>query len=153
MSHTAQSLSTSPNPRLLEMRILTHHAQDERFDFLRGRYKDTWIRLKSEARQVKAKPKEEKAMGALVGGYESSDDEMEGEVMGPLASPPPPPPGEAPPEPDDAHTSPSVVDEREEEHESHLIGKDEEETKRQRRLRAEEWKRKRAKISALDHTA
>ena len=88
MLHTAASFSSSPNPRLLEMRIMTHHANDERFDFLRGRYKTTWMKVKEEVRRGKARPKEEKAMGALVGGYESGDEDVEEHGTPPRCSPP-----------------------------------------------------------------
>ena len=56
---------------------MTHHANDERFDFLQGRYRTTWMKVKEKVRRDEARPKEEKAMGALVGGYESGDEEEE----------------------------------------------------------------------------
>lgn len=70
MKHTFVSLSASPNPALLEMRILAHHGADRRFDFLKGRYARAWRGVKNPA------PKAD-AMGSLLGGYESSEDEDE----------------------------------------------------------------------------
>jgi hypothetical protein len=139
------------------MRILAHHAKDERFAFLRGRYKDAWQSLKDQNRRKKMndpenKQKEEKAVGALLGGYESSDeDEAEdrsGEDPLPPASPPPPPPSPPPPDDskdllavttDDAQPAPGGVA-------PSVKGAevDEAEKQRLRRLKVEEWKRKRA---------
>ena len=150
MSHTALSLASSTNPNLLEMRIMTHHASDDRFTFLKGRYKDTWRKVKEEVRKRKRKPVEDKAVGALVGGYESSDeDQAEGEEP---EDTPPPPPDESPEVPPDnaqaqeascpgatAERSPRMVE-----------TEDVQETKRLRRSRLEEWKRKRAEEKAKD---
>ncbi|KAJ9123075.1 hypothetical protein QFC22_001264 [Naganishia vaughanmartiniae] len=46
MRHTYKSLAASPNPQVLELRILTHHSGDARFSFLKGRYKATWEAIK-----------------------------------------------------------------------------------------------------------
>lgn len=155
MSHTALSFTSSPNPRLLEMRIMTHHANDERFAFLRGRYKDTWSKMKAETSRRKTRPKEEKAMGALVGGYESSDEESTDE---PSMPPPLPPPPLSPPPKDEASLEPEFMQMEDRTQAEHVVedGKvaesavDEEEKKRLRRQRAEEWKRKRAKGKDVD---
>jgi hypothetical protein len=68
MKHTAASLSGSPNPSLLIMRILANHGADRRFDFLKGRYAKAW-------RDVKNPPPKADAMGSLLGGYESGSDD------------------------------------------------------------------------------
>lgn len=149
MSHTAFSLSSSPNPRLLEMRIMTHHANDDRFAFLRGRYKSIWLQTKEEARKSKSRPKEEKAMGALVGGYESSDEDDEDNE--PEDLPPTPPPDDGfPHEPPLPDSGPSKSDEQGAETKVADDEVDEEEKKRERRRRAEEWKRKRARGKEVD---
>jgi hypothetical protein len=155
MSHTALALSASPNPQVLEMRILANHASDERFAFLKGRWKDAWERVKAEVRKGKATaeaPKERKTVGALIGGYASSDeeeDEGDGEGPGPPGdSPPPPPPPPLPPleEPPQPPSPPPDPKARNGNDLGGIAGTDldaEEEKRRQRRLRAEEWKRKR----------
>jgi len=175
MKHTAKSISTSPNPQLLEMRILANHASDDRFAFLRGRWPEAWESVKERLRRLKMndperKKKEEKAVGALLGGYESSDDEEEGQE-GPGDEdeegipPPPPPPTEEdglppppPSPPDGGHSVP-----QEQTSDAGIIGEtvgedrdarsrveetDEEEKKRLRRLKVEEWKRQRAEAKA-----
>jgi hypothetical protein len=157
MSHTAASLLKSPNPKVLETRILMNHASDERFEFLRGRWKLTWERTKKDA---KAKhdlasgksEKEKNNVGSLIGGYESSDeDEEEGEsvregieVSPPdIAPPPPPPEDEEPPLlVNDSHTTQSDGLSQNDVRDEDAIA--EEERKRARRLKAEEWKKKRA---------
>lgn len=174
MAHTAVSLSKSPNPHQLEMRILANHASDDRFSFLQGRYKHAWDKVKLETRlknqnDPAKKAKEEKAIGALVGGYESSDDEesngddVEPEPPAAPPTPPPPPPPEepipvlpplGPPAASDIHdnaalpvqtstlptneigTVPNIQNDR--------PADDDEEKKRERKLKLEEWKRKRA---------
>ena len=161
MSHTALSLSASPNPRLLEMRILTHHVGDERFAFLKGKWKNSWERLKNEARRDKDRPGEEKAMSALVGGYESSEEGDEGDDGemrdGDKRPPPPPPDADLPPEPPEApiseNDSPSEGTKVHgpEQDVKDAVGNDEEK-KSLRRQRAEEWKRKRAAQKEAEDT-
>jgi len=156
MSHTAASLIKSPNPKVLESRILMNHASDERFEFLRGRWKLTWERTKKDARAKhellsgKAE-KEKKNVGSLIGGYESSEDEEE--EWGPPSLPPPPPPPDSdiPPIIDDEGPKARPLDIK---YGPGRIGfsgdgaiavsAEEEERQRIRRLKAEEWKRKRA---------
>ncbi|ODN79762.1 hypothetical protein L202_03673 [Cryptococcus amylolentus CBS 6039] len=129
MAHTALALSGSPNPSVLEIRILTNHSNDERFAFLRGRYRKAWEAAKGKVKREKEekarKEERERGLGGL-GGYGSgSESESEGTPEPPHDEPPPPP------EDDPLPPLPPAND-------------DEEEKKRQRRLRAEEWKRKRA---------
>jgi hypothetical protein len=143
-----------------------NHTSDERFEFLRGRWKLTWERTKKDA---KAKhdllsgknEKEKKSVGSLIGGYESSDgeeDEEDDENLeegGPpsLSPPPPPPPDiELPPLPyegegdlidtgSDSRIVPAATDDA-------TPTEEEEDRQRLRRLKAEEWKRKRAEAKA-----
>lgn len=158
MQHTAASLLKSPNPKVLESRILMNHTSDERFEFLRGRWKLTWERTKKDA---KAKhdllsgknEKEKKSVGSLIGGYESSDEDDGDEEEGgpPSFSPPPPPPDiELPPLPDegdpivtgsDSRVDPAVTEDA-------TPTQEEEDRQRLRRLKAEEWKRKRAEAKS-----
>ena len=149
---------------------MAHHAKDERFAFLRGRYKAAWQSLKDQNRRKKMndpvkKQKEEKAVGALLGGYDSSEDEDEEEddedaIPIPPSSPPPPlpdeydgppvdfapspppslpvdePKGVSPVTADEGGTAPRANGGQDEVNEA--------ETQRLRRLKLEEWKRKRA---------
>ena len=147
MSHTALSLSKSPQPSVLEIRILANHSSDGRFAFLKGRWRDTWIKVRNQVRDTKRldsgeKEKEEAKIGALMGGYESSneeedDDEVDGDAPEPSSPPPPPPP----PDVDPAGQSDVTADW---EDKVTISSTDEEAKRRERRRRAEEWKRKRA---------
>ena len=172
MKHTAKSISTSPNPQMLEMRILANHASDERFAFLRGRWPDAWVSVKERLRRVRMndperKKKEEKAVGALLGGYDSSDEESEEDedeeaVSGTppppdeeeLPPPPPSPPSVAPVCPDNeavaaiADTPVHTQDIAPQVQPIEVADTGEEEKRRLRRLKAEEWKRKRAEEKA-----
>jgi hypothetical protein len=149
MMHTATSLLASPNPRILESRILTNHARDERFEFLKGRWKLTWDRTKKDAKAKKdllsgRSEKEKKSVGTLIGDYASSDEDESD------AQTPPPPPGEElPPTPEDAieeqvgdAQAAQEINTAETTREVDL--EVDEEKKRIRRLKAEEWKRQRA---------
>ncbi|GAA5939910.1 hypothetical protein JCM3775_007146 [Rhodotorula graminis] len=88
------TLSSSPNPALLEMRVLANHGADARFAFLRpgargGRWRETWERIRSgelraEGEDEREKPvvKQEEKGGGMAGlaAYGSSDeDEGEGD--------------------------------------------------------------------------
>ncbi|KIJ26818.1 hypothetical protein M422DRAFT_785124 [Sphaerobolus stellatus SS14] len=53
MERTATHLTDSPNPGQLEMRILANHGADSRFAFLRGRWKNSWQKIKSDAQSAK----------------------------------------------------------------------------------------------------
>lgn len=147
MEHTAKSLLTSPNPQVLELRILTHHAGDARFSFLKGRYKDTWEAIKrgDKPKQPKLEESTSKGgLGGLMGDYGDSDsensDEPEGNTEPPSPPPLPPPPsllGDVEPSeanPDVAKTSPAGTEQ------NNLAGKDQEEQARAlRREKARAW--------------
>jgi hypothetical protein len=159
MQHTAASLLKSPNPKVLESRILMNHTSDERFEFLRGRWKLTWERTKKDARAKHdllsgKNEKEKKSVGSLIGGYESSDEDDEDEEAGgpPTMSPPPPPPDiDLPPLPEEGDPTNASSDSRIEATtatEDATPIEEEEERQRLRRLKAEEWKRKRAEAKA-----
>lgn len=111
MTHTAASLKSSPNPQILELRILTHHSADNRFEFLKGRYKNTWMAIKAGKPTVGEEKtvvpavtgKQGGGLTGLMGNYgdsDSEDDSEEGEgaqAAEPPAAPadeglPPPPP-------------------------------------------------------------
>lgn len=153
MSHTATSIFSSPNPSLLEMRILTHHSTDERFAFLRGRWRNAWEKVKGNIKGEKENKRrleeKERGLGGL-GGYES-DSEESGEEEEP--SIPPEDDGIPPPPPDVDDTVPPPPPLPVEESESGTFPPpqpqpsteedQEEEKKRQRRLRVEEWKKQR----------
>jgi hypothetical protein len=155
MQHTAASLLKSPNPRVLESRILMNHTSDERFEFLRGRWKLTWERTKKDA---KAKhdllsgknEKEKKSVGSLIGGYESSDEDEEAGGPPTMSPPPPPPDIDLPPLPEES----DLIDAASQSHiepeaaEQATLVAEEEDRQRLRRLKAEEWKRKRAEAKS-----
>ena len=160
MQHTAASLLKSPNPRVLESRILMNHTSDERFEFLRGRWKLTWERTKKDA---KAKhdllsgknEKEKKSVGSLIGGYESSDEDEDeeendvGELPSPSPPPPPPPDIDLPPLPDEGNPGFSDRDGLVDNEAAAVTPVSEEEDRQKfRRLKAEEWKRKRAEAKS-----
>ncbi|OCF60481.1 hypothetical protein L486_00114 [Kwoniella mangroviensis CBS 10435] len=168
MQHTAKAIFSSPNPSVLELRILTNHANDERFEFLKGRYKPTWTKIKDDLKKGKQKEQREKekkkgiGLGGL-GGYDSSDnsddDNEQKEEVDDVQSPPPPPSSEdedvagpPPPPPEDGIPLPPTGVE-------HIpqpmdgdgingldagLNDGEEEKRRLRRMRMEEWKKKRA---------
>ena len=129
------------------MRILANHASDTRFAFLKGRWKKAWEASKMEVRKAKEgdpkkKAKEEKAMGALVGGYESSE---EADVESDHAS------GDGALDLSDGLPS-----------EVHTVGTEERgqtidlgdlsAKQQERRRRAEEWKRRRAEDKGNKNT-
>lgn len=98
MEHTAKSLVASPNPQVLELRILTHHAGDARFSFLKGRYKDTWEAIKRGDKPVEAMTTTGNGgLGGLMGGYDSDESDDGSEEEGDPPLPPPLPPSEEPP--------------------------------------------------------
>lgn len=162
MSHTAASLASSPNSSLLEIRILTHHATDERFSFLKGRYKAAWERIKAEARKDNAVAAQAAAvagggLGTLMGGYDSDSDgngdsdSEHGPGAGKLApqnpppSLPPSPPEGSPPIPDSPGEAGVIAA-------TVASGKRPDQTQadqdhalvlQERKHRLEEWKRKR----------
>jgi hypothetical protein len=47
MKKTAAHIAASPNPVQFELRILANHGADDRFAFLRGRWKKVWEDLKA----------------------------------------------------------------------------------------------------------
>nr|ODN88384.1 hypothetical protein L203_02997 [Cryptococcus depauperatus CBS 7841] len=97
MAHTAASLFSSPNPTVLETRIMAHHSTDERFAFLRGKWKTTWEKVKEEVKKKRQderlREEQKRGLGAL-GGYESDSEEEDIPPPPPddLLPPPPPPP-------------------------------------------------------------
>jgi hypothetical protein len=112
MRHTLKSLTSSPNPQILELRIMTHHASDPRFSFLKtnGRYSAYWQSLKGGPEK---KVEQGTKLGGLMGMYAGSDsgsetgDDSDGEgVREPSGSPPPGPPQSPPPLPDEEPPSP-----------------------------------------------
>lgn len=160
MQHTAASLLKSPNPRVLESRILMNHTSDERFEFLRGRWKLTWERTKKDAKakhdlQSGKNEKEKKSVGSLIGGYESSDEDEDeeendmGELPSPSPPPPPPPDIDLPPLPDEGNPGFSDRDGLVDNEAARVTPVSEEEDRQKfRRLKAEEWKRKRAEAKS-----
>ncbi|WWD17417.1 hypothetical protein CI109_101858 [Kwoniella shandongensis] len=177
ITHTARAILSSPNPSVLELRILTNHATDDRFSFLRpnGRYRSVWEKAKAEYKRKKeeerADQERKKGLGGL-GDYASDSDEDEeeedegtpGEPEGETPPPPPPLPplpldgddggdgvdGPPPPPSGGPQTGKEETEKSDGQSERQAQGQndtvvdhDEEEKKRLRRLRAEEWKRKR----------
>ncbi|KAJ9093734.1 hypothetical protein QFC21_006330 [Naganishia friedmannii] len=110
MRHTYKSLAASPNPQVLELRILTHHSGDTRFSFLKGRYKAAWEAIKSGKDFPKPASTSLPAttmaaakvgIGGLMGDYGDSDSEADGsgeDEEEEAAFAPPVPESDAPPE-------------------------------------------------------
>lgn len=79
MRRTAIHLSSSPNPAQLEMRILANHGGDQRFAFLRGRWKHAWQLAKAKVRvekeqEIQATEPKAAGLGVLAGYGSDSDD-------------------------------------------------------------------------------
>ncbi|KAL7421757.1 hypothetical protein Q5752_003528 [Cryptotrichosporon argae] len=105
MAHTALSLARSPDPTTLEIKIMTHHASDARFAFLRGQWASAWARAKVDAAQAVRREKgldKEKGLGGLMGEYSSGsdddidddDDDRNHDAENPAPEPDEPPPAE-----------------------------------------------------------
>lgn len=84
MNRLHTTLSSAQNPSLLEMRILTNHSNDPKFQFLKrgGKWRDVWERIRrGEKVELTKKEEEPKPVGggvlAGLGGYGSSDSETE----------------------------------------------------------------------------
>jgi hypothetical protein len=79
MRRTASHIQSSANPGQLEMRILANHGSDPRFAFLRGRWKDTWNKIKQDvsSKESDTAVGRGSAMGALAGYEDSGVDEEE----------------------------------------------------------------------------
>ncbi|GHJ86189.1 hypothetical protein NliqN6_2591 [Naganishia liquefaciens] len=101
MMHTAKSLLSSPNPQVLELRILTHHAGDPRFSFLKGRYKNTWEAIKRGEKPDLDAGKSKGGLGGLMGEYGDSDSDDSDAEKGNLELPTPPPLPPSAPLPDE----------------------------------------------------
>ncbi|CDR49198.1 hypothetical protein NBRC10512_003313 [Rhodotorula toruloides] len=101
MTRLHSTLSSSPNPSLLELRILANHSKDERFAFLRegGRWRSVWGEIRRGERgvdgrrkegsgQVKADEAKKEGLAGLVGyGSDSEDEEEQEEEAGGRAEP------------------------------------------------------------------
>jgi len=95
MRKTATHLLSSPNPAMLEMRILANYGADKRFAFLRGRWTRSWklIKAQSTVGTEKNRLSSPRAPGGLGGleGYGDSDgdsgDEGDGETKEKVKSP------------------------------------------------------------------
>jgi len=86
MKKLHSTLSSAQNPSLLEMRILTNHSNDPKFQFLKkgGKWRDVWERIRRGEKVQLSKKDEEVKSGRLgglagLGGYGSSDSESETE--------------------------------------------------------------------------
>ena len=78
MTRLHTTLLASPDPALLEIRILANHAADERFSFLRrgGQYRKIWEEMRS-AKIVVEEVGGGGGLGGLVGYGSDSDEEGE----------------------------------------------------------------------------
>ena len=94
MQRLHSTLSTAQNPSLLELRILTNHSSDPKFQFLKkgGKWREVWERIRRgekielASERVKREEEEKKKVGggglAGLGDYGSSDSGSEGENDG-----------------------------------------------------------------------
>lgn len=82
MERTAKHLLTSPNSGQLEMRILANHGSDQRFAFLRGRWRNAWKTIKLLAKEEKERSERKSAEVATSAGLvaygDSDSDDSEG---------------------------------------------------------------------------
>ncbi|KAF8576737.1 hypothetical protein K439DRAFT_1664504 [Ramaria rubella] len=125
MERTAKHLLTSPNPGQLEMRILANHGSDQRFAFLKGRWRNAWQAMKLVAKTEKDTSDREttqETQGGLVvyGESDESDDEDPREDLRP--------------EPNNEEDTSRVILSEE------VIGEKEKEA---RKMRAREWAKQR----------
>ncbi|BGP21897.1 hypothetical protein JCM10295v2_000779 [Rhodotorula toruloides] len=93
MLRLSTTLSSSPNPSLLELRILANHSKDERFGFLRegGRWRSVWGEIRRGERGVDGRRKgnaevekveEKKGMAGLVAyGSDSEEEDAVGQAV------------------------------------------------------------------------
>jgi hypothetical protein len=87
MKRLHATLSGAQNPSLLEMRILTNHSNDPKFEFLKkgGKWRDIWERIRRGENVESSSETEKKPNGgsgaglAGLGDYGSSDSENEEE--------------------------------------------------------------------------
>jgi len=82
MRRTVRHVISSPDPVLLEMRILANHGSDRRFAFLRGRWKHNWRRMKALAKaeiQAESSTANKPSTGLNLGDYGDSDEEQSDE--------------------------------------------------------------------------
>lgn len=81
MRRTASHISSSENSAQLEMRILANHGGDERFAFLRGRWKRRWLQEKAAALHEKESSRCAAAKSCsgldVLAGYSDSDEDSE----------------------------------------------------------------------------
>lgn len=80
MKKLHQTLSGSPDPSLLEIRILASHGVDPRFSFLRkgGRFREVWDKIREgDTEEAVAEVEVEKESGSLLVAYASDSDDEE----------------------------------------------------------------------------
>jgi hypothetical protein len=136
MTKLHSTLSTSPDPSLLEMRILANHGADPRFAFLRkgGKWRDVWERIRKGERGTEKEVEETKGGLGLVAYGSDSDDEGSDEEETKEEEPVAEPEIEEPPLPvEEASLPTSVVEESEEDRAK----------KEAKAAKAREWARKR----------
>jgi hypothetical protein len=119
MKKTAAHIASSPNPVQFELRILANHGTDERFAFLRGRWKRAWKDLKTPNLDPPKCAVSNASMGLV--SYADSDGE-----------------GDEP-----SHEGPGKIDMQSA---SNIV--DEADLKAQRLARVKEWSRKRKEAKA-----
>lgn len=130
MRRTARHVVTSPDPVVLEMRILANHGNDGRFAFLRGRWKHRWQRMKALAKaesEVVNAADNAPSVGLNLADYGDSEEEQSDEDSGDA---------DLRPRAEMKAPSPPAID-------------PEEEAKAARRARAKEWSARRQADKAM----
>ena len=77
MKKTAQHVLSAPNAAQLELRILANHGADKRFAFLKGRWSQTWKRIKTAAQKGKEQPATPNTMLGGLAAYSDSDSDSD----------------------------------------------------------------------------
>jgi hypothetical protein len=77
MKKTAQHVFSAPNAAQLELRILANHGADKRFAFLKGRWSQSWRKIKTAAQKGKEQPATSNTILGGLAAYSDSDSDSD----------------------------------------------------------------------------